>query len=244
MKRGICKRGIPEEKVTVLPHGCNTELFDPADVSARPALPGKARTRFAAIYCGTMGFANGLDYVVRAAAELKQRGRDDIAIILQGSGGRRDALIREATDLGLEQVYFPQSMPRGELGHIVTACHATLLIFRIQQQSFTVCPQKLFDGLAAGRPILFNVRGWVRDVLEGGGCGRFVDPDDPRSLADALIALADDPALAQRMGARARDLAETEFSWDTLAAGLNEILHHVAGNGATARAESLPIELC
>jgi len=82
----------------------------------------------------------------------------------------------------------------------------------------------VFEALAAGRPVLINVAGWLGETVENNACGRHVDPERPEALADALETLAADAQLCQEFGRNARALAEREFARETLAERLEQVL--------------------
>ena len=69
----------------------------------------------------------------------------------------------------------------------------------------------MFDAMAAGRPVLINVAGWLGETIEGNKCGRYVDPERPAALVDTLEELAANKQLCQEMGRNSRALAEREF---------------------------------
>jgi glycosyltransferase involved in cell wall biosynthesis len=223
MKAGIMRAGVAPDKVTVIPNACDLDLFRP-DLDGSPARQrlGLAR-RFAAIYFGAMGMANGLEYVIEAARILAARGDDRIVLVLQGGGGKRDELESLARQYGLTNVVFNPLASHEEVAQIVAGCDVCLTIFRAAQEQ-TWSPNKLFDALAAGKPVLLNVSGWLAETIEQNGCGRYVDPGRPEALADALEELASDGALCRRMGENARALAERQFDRRLLAAQLEEVL--------------------
>jgi glycosyltransferase involved in cell wall biosynthesis len=223
MKEGIVRAGVAAEKVTVIPNACDLDLF-------RPDLDGSAARqrlglggRFAAIYFGAMGMANGLEYVIEAARLLAQRGNDRIVLVLQGAGGRREELENLARRYGLTNVVFGPLVSHEEVARVVAGCDVCLTIFRAAQEQ-TWSPNKMFDSLAAGKPVLLNVSGWLAETIEQNGCGRYVAPDRPQALADALEELARDPARCRRMGENARALAERQFDRRRLAAQLEAVL--------------------
>ncbi len=232
MKAGIVATGYPADRVTVIPNASDLDLFRP-DLDP---LPGRQRLglgdRFAAIYFGGMGYANGLGYVIDAAQLLQQRGNDHIVLVLQGNGGERPALQQRANDLELNNVVFSDPVPRQEVAGLVAACDACMTIFRATKEE-SWSPNKMFDALAAGRPVLINVRGWLGDTIKQNECGFALAPDDPVELADALEELASNRALRQRMGDNARKLAEREFSREKLAAELERVLQRALAHKST-----------
>lgn len=225
MKAGVMAGGAPDDKVTVITNSSDLDLF-------RPDLDGSmARerlglgSRFAAIYFGAMGRANGLDYCIEAARILKERGRPDCCIVLHGSGGTEDALRRKAAEYGLDNVVFSRSVPdKRAVAEMVAACDAGLTIYAATETEQSWSPNKMFDTLAAGRPVLINVPGWLRETIESNRAGIYVDPHRPAALADAIQRLADDADLRTELGRNARALAEREFSRDALAGRLERVL--------------------
>ncbi len=224
MKQGIVQTGIEAERVTVIPNASDLDLFNPGlDGSASRERLGLGK-RFAAIYFGAMGLANGLEYAVEAARILAERKEDGIVLVLHGSGGRRADLEALARGYGLTNVVFSDLVPdKGEIARIVAGCDVCLTIYRAAKEQ-TWSPNKMFDALAAGRPVLINVSGWLGETVERNQCGLCLDPARPEALADALAKLSREPDLCRTMGANARALAEREFDRNLLAKRLEEVL--------------------
>ncbi len=227
MKAGVVAAGIAPERVSVITNGSDDDLFRPdLDGSAARARLGLG-DRFAAVYFGALGRANGLEYVIDAARELQRAGQERIVIVLHGSGGMKELLQARAREYGLRNVVFSDSVPdKAQVAALVAGCNACLTIYAATQQEQSWSPNKLFDALAAGRPVLVNVPGWLRELVETNGCGRYVDPARPADLARALQALAGQPQLCLEMGARGRRLFEREFSRDVLTRQLEDVLQH------------------
>jgi len=224
MKEGIVRTGIASDKVTVIPNGSDLDLF-------RPNLDGSAARkrlglgdRFAGVYFGAMGLANGLDYVVEAGRILTERKADHIVLVLHGGGGKRDELQALAKRYQLRNVVFSDLVPdKSEVARLVAGCDVCMTIYRAAKEH-TWSPNKMFDSLAAGKPVLINVAGWLGETIEDNQCGRSLAPDRPEALADALMELAGDPALCETMGQNARALAKREFDRHLLAERLEAVL--------------------
>jgi glycosyltransferase involved in cell wall biosynthesis len=223
MKEGIVRTGIPAEKVTVIPNASDLDLF-------RPDLDGSfwrdslgLGQRFAAIYFGAMGKANGLEYVIESARILRARGKNHIALVLVGDGGQRTRLQKMAGDYGLSNVIFAGPVCKVEVARIVAACQACMITIQPSKNN-TWSPNKMFDALAAGKPVLINVPSWLGDTIEANKCGKCLDPYRPDALADAIEELAADPQLCSEMGRNARALAERQFDRRKLASRLENVL--------------------
>ncbi len=224
MKEGIVRTGVSAGKVTVIPNASDLELFSPdVDGSVEHQRLGLG-DRFAAIYFGAMGLANGLEYVIEAARILAERGNNKIVFVLHGSGGKRAELEKMASKYELTNVIFNNLVPdKEQLARIVAGCDVCMTIYRAAKEH-TWSPNKMFDALAAGKPVLINVPGWLGETIEKNKCGRCLDADRPQMLADALEELAADRELCRRMGKNARELAEREFDRVKLANRLENVL--------------------
>jgi glycosyltransferase involved in cell wall biosynthesis len=224
MKEGIVRAGVPADKVTVIPNASDLDLFSPdIDGSAQREQLG-LKDRFAAIYFGAMGLANGLEYVIEAARILAERRSNRIVLVLLGSGGKRAELEKLAGRYELKNVIFSDPAPDKErLAQIVAGCDVCLTIYRATKEH-TWSPNKMFDALAAGKPVLINVPGWLGETIEKNNCGRCLDASRPEMLADALEELAANPGLCRQMGNNAHELAEREFDRVKLANLFEDVL--------------------
>jgi glycosyltransferase involved in cell wall biosynthesis len=230
MKEGIVRTGIPSERVTVIPNASDLDLFRPDLDGSRWRDHLGLGERFAAIYFGAMGFANGLEYVIEAARILAERGNDHIVLVLHGDGGKRGALEKMARDYKLTNVIFNDLVSdKHEVARLVAGCQVCMTIYRAAKEN-TWSPNKMFDALAAGKPVLVNVSGWLGEMIENNHCGRHLDPLRPDMLAEALEELAANPELCREMGSNARSMAEREFARNELADRLENILLNVVQN--------------
>jgi glycosyltransferase involved in cell wall biosynthesis len=224
MKEGVVRAGAPADKVTVIPNASDLDLFSPdIDGSAERQRLGLG-DKFAAIYFGAMGLANGLDYVIEAARILAKRGNDNIVFVLHGSGGKRADLEKMASKYKLTNVIFSNLVPdKEQVARIVAGCDVCMTIYRAAKEH-TWSPNKMFDALAAGKPVLINVPGWLGETIENNNCGRCLDANNPQMLADVLVELAANPELCRQMGKNARELAEREFDRIKLADRIENVL--------------------
>lgn len=236
----LLERGVPAAKLVFVPNACDLDLFRPDNVDgefrARHGLTGK----FLALYSGAMGRANGIDQLVAAAVALRAAGRDDVAIVAVGDGGRRPYLEQSARRLGLDNLHVLGPLPKQTLAGVVGAADVTLTLFAPDPIFETNSPNKFFDSLAAGRPVIVNLDGWLRRVVAEAHAGLYVPAGDGDALAAALAALADEPAVVSRMALNARLLAEREFARDMLADRLCAALEEAAQGSATSTTGAPP----
>jgi len=210
IREGMIAAGAPAGRIELVPNGADLDLFRPA----------AAPERFRVSYFGTMGEANDLTAAVEAARLLP-----DVEFVLMGDGKRRAELERDAPP----NVSFPGAAARKEeVARLAAESSACLTLFKDVPVLATNSPNKLFDTLAAGRPAIVNMDGWMRELVEGSKAGLFVRAGDARDLADKLAWLRDHPGEAARMGRNARALAEREFDRDALAARVLALLEETA----------------
>jgi glycosyltransferase involved in cell wall biosynthesis len=213
---GIAHRGVPREHIALVPNGCDLDLFDQDAAPWRPE--GIGPSDLMAVFAGTHGMANGLDAVLDAAAELKRRGRTGIKLLLIGNGKLKPALQKRAANEGLDNVVFHDPVNKDRLAGLMAASDVGIQsLANVPAFYFGTSPNKFFDYIAAGLPVLNNYPGWLANMIGEHQCGFAVPPDNPAAFADALEQAASDRAELQAMGRRARALAEQQFDRALLA---------------------------
>ncbi|SEH10971.1 glycosyltransferase family 4 protein [Thermoleophilum album] len=234
IRDGMLAAGADPERIVVVPNASDLELFRPDRDGWEWRRRHGLRDRLVCAYIGTMGAANDLQQVLDAAEQLQKRGCEDVALVLCGGGARREALEDAARARELRNVHFVGPVPRAEAAEVAAAADVLLVIFKAVPALWTGSPNKFFDALAAGRPVIVNTPGWLAELVERHEAGIFVPPDDGPALADAIERLRSDPVLRERMGAQARALAEREFARDRLAARVLAVLEAVVQRQQTA----------
>jgi glycosyltransferase involved in cell wall biosynthesis len=153
------------------------------------------------LYAGALGPANALDVVLDAAAAL--RGTRAL-FVLVGDGKARTDLERRAAELGLDNVQFVAAQPKERVPGLIAAADACLASLRDIPLFRTTYPNKVFDYMAGGRPVLLQIDGVIREVVEEAQAGVFVPPGDAAALAAAVRRMMDHPDVAREMGRRGR----------------------------------------
>ena len=224
---GIAKH-IDRQRISMIPNGCDLEFLDPAEAVAwRPKQLNASD--FVAVFAGTHGMANGLTAVLDAAAVLKQRGRVDIKLLLVGDGKLKDGLIQRAQDEGLTNVVFHDNVSKDRIPGLLCGVDVGMqLLANVPAFYYGTSPNKFFDYLAAGLPVLNNYPGWVADMVTENNCGVAVPPENPQAFAEALEFLADHPERRRSMASEARALAEREFNRDQLSEQFVGVLENAA----------------
>lgn len=207
---GIANRGAPRDRIAPVPNGCDLGIFAG---EAQPWRPAQVRaTDLMAVFAGTHGMANGLDAVLNAAAELKRRGREDIKLVLIGQGKLKTGLQARAVREDLDNVVFHDPVNKTKLAGLMAATDLGLQILaNVPAFYYGTSPNKFFDYIAAGLPVLNNYPGWLAKMITENRCGFTVPPDNPVAFTDALEQAAADRDALKAMGQRGRALAEAQF---------------------------------
>ena len=213
---GIKKRGVKASKVEIVPNGCDLTIF--AD-NVHPWRPdGVTDTDLMAVFTGTHGQANGLDAALNAAVELKKRGRHDIKLVLVGQGKLKESLQARAKKEGLDNVIFHPPVNKSKLAELMKGADIGLqLLANIPDFYYGTSPNKFFDYISAGLPVLNNYPGWLAGMINDNNCGYAIEPDNAQAFADALINAADNKELLPKMGNNALALAKRDFNRHNLA---------------------------
>ena len=220
IREGVEAAGVRPERIALVPNASDLELFSPALDRASERERLGLGSGFVCSYFGTLGEANDLIQVVRAAALV-----DDVTFVLQGDGKQRAELERQG---GANVVFLPPAAAKEDVARLAAASDACLTIFKDVPVLATNSPNKLFDTFAAGRPAIVNQPGWMRELVEGNEAGLYARAGDPADLAAKVAWLRDHPDEAARLGRNARALAEREFGRDELAGRALAVLEEAA----------------
>jgi len=207
---GVIKQNIPKSKVSMIPNMSKIDYFwsRPQDPNLITKL-GLKKDSFKVIYFGAMGLANGLDYIINAIGYLKND--ENVEFVFLGRGATETSLQERCINLGFKNTHFLGGFPMKELSEIVNLCDVSLVTYSNFPIFATHSPNKLFDSLSAGKPIIVNSPGWTKDMLEEHDCGLFVNPENPIDLIDKILFLKANPDRCSLMGENSRKLAEIQY---------------------------------
>lgn len=224
--KGIEKRSITLDKISLVPNGCDLDIFDTEVKAWRPETISD--TDLLVLFAGTHGIANGLDSVLDAASELSSRGRDEIKFLFLGQGMMKQSLIDRAIGEGLDNVIFHEPVNKKRLAGLMASTDVGLQILaNIPAFYYGTSPNKFFDYISAGIPVLNNYPGWLAELINDNDCGFSVPPEDPIAFADVLEKAADNRLDLKVKGSKARELAIEKFDRIILASKWAEQLEAV-----------------
>ena len=222
-KADLVRRGVPAEKVHAIPNGVDLDAFRP-DTPAGPQIRARGSdTEVLVLYAGAHGLSQGLMVLVEAADRLRE---SPVHLALVGEGATKEALAARARELGLTNLSMHPAVPREEMPGLLASADICVLTLRDIPIFNTFIPSKIFEYLAAGKPVIGAVSGEAAEILHAAGA-LTVPPEDSAQLAKAIDDLARDPARRERMGRRARPHVEEHYDRSVLASRYAQLLRSV-----------------
>jgi glycosyltransferase involved in cell wall biosynthesis len=238
MRDDIIATGIAPEKVSVIPNGCDTDIFA-LDLSSKAAAVRAAhpwlQQRKLVLFAGTLGRANGVSFLVRLAAAMRSVD-PEVRFLVIGDGAERDQIAEAAHTAGVLDIslFMLQAMPKTELAVWIAACDFTVGLFTGPRVLWKDAVQnKFFDSLAAGKPVACNFAGFQSNLAVEHGVGLIMPSEDPVEAARQLYGMLTNTAWLSAAASRAKELAHNQFSRDHLAAQLESVLLGAVNRGRT-----------
>jgi glycosyltransferase involved in cell wall biosynthesis len=214
MKHEIVARGVPAERVVVVPNAVDPEAFAP--VAPDPALARRLGVEGAEAvlgYVSRLALFEGVEHLLGAVAELRARGHRVVALVV-GDGSERRRPERHATQLGLGDA----AVFTGRVAHEeVLAYYALIDVFVVPRVdarvSRLVTPLKPFEALAAGRALVVSDLPALREIVEPGRTGLTFRAGDAAHLAEVVEPLVGDPVRRRELGDAGREWVHAERTW-------------------------------
>jgi glycosyltransferase involved in cell wall biosynthesis len=210
------------ENVVLVPNGSDTSMFNPQRIEKDSTPTWRNPGKYVALYAGAHGMSNDLEIVLQAAALLKAR--PDIEIVLMGDGKEKPALQLLAEDMELPNLQFLPPIPKNLMPSALVAADACIAILKPIPLYGTVYPNKVFDYMAAGKPVLLAMEGVIQEVIEAAGAGVIIPPGDPAALAEGITFLADHIEEGSEMGTRGRAYVQKHFDRSLQAKKFTELI--------------------
>lgn len=220
-KKRLVDRGVSEEKIKVIPNGCNTALYTPAGKDAGLENELGLQDKFVVGYLGTHGMAHSLDFIIQS---IKKVNDPSMHFLFVGAGAKKNDIMRLAKELNLTNVTFLPPVCKEEVPKylsIMDVCLAPL----IKSDTFkTVIPSKIFETAAMGKPILLGVEGQAQQIVENYRTGLCFTPEDTDSFLEGVFRLKNEPDLYDELKSNCSNLVK-DFDRTVLA---DKMLMHLA----------------
>jgi glycosyltransferase involved in cell wall biosynthesis len=208
--------------VEIIPNGADPEMFDPLDQGDDFRRKHQLEDSYVVLYAGAHGISNDLTVVLETAKLLKDK--PEIRVVFLGDGKEKENLQEQAALMDLTNVLFLPPVPKQEMASALAGADACIAILKPLEAYKTTYPNKVFDYMAAGRPVVLAIDGAIRSVVDKAGCGIFCKPGDSISMADAITTLAENRDRGRAMGLAGRRYLEEHFSRAAIAESLLKLL--------------------
>ncbi len=231
-KRALADRGVPAGKIEVIYNWCHESAITKTQADAPILREACVEGRFNVVFAGTMGHAQALASVLKAA-KLVAAQAPRVQFVLVGGGVQVAALKAQAIEMALPNVKFLPLRPAAEVGPLLAAADVLLVHLRDDPLFSITIPSKTQAYMAAGRPILMAVRGDAADLVKEAGAGVCTAPEDPGALAAAVCDLAAfSPEQLTAIGERGRAFYSQNLSLEMGTARFEAVLRSAADHGA------------
>lgn len=223
--RHMIPSGLKPEKFVYIPNGVeiqkNAEAAQDADAAHHVELNARDG-HFYMGYCGTLGIANNLDLLVEAAALLRD---ENIVFCLLGNGPLKGELQARVAELQLQNVEFYDAVPKSAVSQFLDSMDACFISLKDKALfRFGVSPNKLFDYMQAGKPILYCINSGNHPVTAA-QCGLEIQEQSPQAVAKAVQQLkALSTEERQQMGQNAQHYVQAEHEYTQLSKKLYALL--------------------
>ena len=223
MVRGIKRKTSQNKPISLIPNGCDLDFFKSPTSRYKDK---KINQDFLTIYTGTHGIANGLNTLIDAAKILKDKEFNNIKILMVGDGSEKQKLIEKASFFGLDNISFLDPQSKEDISSVFEKADLGLQILKnVPEFYYGTSPNKFFDYISNGLPVLFNYPGWLADLNDDFNFGYQSKPDDAADLASKMILASKDKDIDKK-GENAYHLACSNFNRKNLAKEFETVIRN------------------
>jgi glycosyltransferase involved in cell wall biosynthesis len=205
------ERKVPGTRTELIPNMADTGFFKPEQKDPHLVERFGVKDKFVVSYIGALGFANGLDHILECA-RAAQRAELPVQFYLCGDGAMKTSLQQGVAQLGLRNLEILPFQNRDGVRELLNITDAVFICYRPLPVLETGSPNKYFDGLAAGKLIMINFGGWIREEIERERCGMYIETKNPSAFVSSIRPFLHDADLLRAYQGQARVLAERKYA--------------------------------
>jgi glycosyltransferase involved in cell wall biosynthesis len=227
MAEGVIKTGYPRNRVYVIPNTCDIDSFQVPESEGNKFLNLHPELKDGplVLYAGTLGYINGVGYLVEIANAML-RINPSIRFLIVGDGKEEPQIREKAAINGVfgKNLWMIPQVPKSDMPILLSASTVTTSLFINLPAMWNNSANKFFDSLAAGRPIMINHEGWLADLIHETGAGIVIPPDDAVKSAKMLHKFISDLSIVKKAGQAAFHMGKSRFDRDDFAKRLMTVL--------------------
>ncbi len=214
---------VPREKISMIPNAADLDIIKPGPRNNWVRDKHHLGNKFVVTYVGAHGITNKLMQLIEAASILKEKD-SDVQIMLVGDGIRKPILREKVAQLGLDNITFVDSVPKNVIVDYIAASDVCTAVLQKLELFKAIYPNKVFDYMAAARPIIIGIDGVARKLIEDAGSGIYVEPENAQEFAEAVLKLKEDGQCRREYGENGLNFVRQHFSRASLADKYLDIL--------------------
>lgn len=219
----IERKNIDPGKIWMIPNAADLDVIKPGPIDHAIRSKHNWGEKFVGLYMGAHGRANCLWQLIEAAKILKNE--PEYLIVCIGNGMERDALIQEAKQKNLTNIQFLPPVAKFDINKYLNACNVSLVVLKKLETFKTVYPNKMFDSMAAAKPIILAIDGVARKlVVNQAKCGIYVEPENTGEIADAMRFYQASSEIAREHGQNGYEFVKQNYDRRKLAAEYLELI--------------------
>lgn len=217
---------MPVKRIVDVTNAANIPLFaTPSSFDI-----GEWKEKTYGIYTGNIGAVNNSEWLLEAARILKEKGREDIGFLLIGDGQMKEELKARAKEYGLHNFTIMDLMSKINMVAYLQNALVSCVPLKNTPVLNTSSPNKFFESLVAGVPVVQNTTGWMKEYLEKNEVGYTLDANNSEALANLMIDLANNRAVVREMSVRAREVGVKDFDKDYLSMKMLKSMEEIISN--------------
>ena len=231
-KTELIKRGIAEDKITVVLNGVELTTYTLCKFK-HPRFVQEVNLdgKFVVGYVGTHGMAHALDKVVETAELLKDN--KTVIFLFVGGGAYKEKLNQMIMDSGLENIISIPRQPKSEIPSVWSLCDVSLISLKDVPLFKSVVPSKIFESMGMGLPMIISMpEGEATSIIKESTSGLIVKPESPHELAETILVLLEDSSLRNSLSKNSLQ-ASKSFSRSALSAIMLENLEALVKSSTT-----------
>jgi len=205
------QRKVTGKKIYIIPNMADIDFYQPT--AKRPDLEERflVRNKFVVSYIGTIGLANGLEYLLNCA-DASLRAALPVHFLICGEGAELDKLKQLAKQKSITNLLFIPAQNREGVREVMNVTDAAFVSFKPLPVLETGSPNKYFDALASGKLIVINFGGWIKEEIEQNHSGIYIKPNNPQEFVDKIQKFVNDRDLLLNFQTNSWKLAEKKYS--------------------------------
>lgn len=214
IKTAIEKK-VPGKRIHMIPNMADTDFYKPERKEAALKKKYQVEEKLVVSYIGALGVANGLDYFLECARAC-QKANLPVQFILCGDGAMLDHLQRTSQQLSLNNLIILPFQNRAGINELMNITDASFICYKPVPILETGSPNKFFDALAAGKMIIINFEGWIKNEIEAAECGIYLNPNRPAEFVEKIQSVLTNKDQLEKFQKASRTLAERNYSREKL----------------------------